>query len=80
MPDEKRLLRLALILQLGGASGNLIDRLRLGYVVDFISIGALPVLNLADASLILGIALLFLGIWRQQHSAEQQTEATENPG
>lgn len=53
-----RLLRLAIGLQLGGAFGNLIDRLRVGAVVDFIDVGWWPVFNLADSSIVIGIGLL----------------------
>lgn len=48
----------ALALQLGGALGNLIDRLRLGYVVDFIDLRVWPVFNLADIAITGGILLL----------------------
>ena len=80
VPRQEWLLRLALTLQLGGAAGNLIDRLRLGYVVDFISIGTLPVLNLADASLITGIAILVVVVWLRQRHEKEQPEVTETPG
>lgn len=53
-----RLLRLAIGLQLGGAVGNLTDRLRLGAVVDFIDVGWWPVFNLADSSIVVGVAML----------------------
>lgn len=56
-------LRLALGLQLGGAVGNLIDRLQHGYVTDFISVGGFPVFNIADTSITLGVVLLLLSIW-----------------
>ena len=49
------LLRLSLGLQLGGAIGNLVDRVRLGYVVDFIDVGAWPVFNLADSAIVVGL-------------------------
>ncbi len=52
--------RVALGLILGGAIGNLIDRVRLGYVVDFIDLGWWPVFNLADSSIVIGVALLVL--------------------
>ena len=52
------LLMLAIGLQLGGAFGNLIDRIRAGAVVDFIDVGWWPVFNLADSSIVVGIALL----------------------
>ena len=52
------MLRLALGLQLGGAVGNLIDRLRHGAVVDFIDVGPWPTFNVADSSIVVGIFLL----------------------
>ena len=57
------LFRLGLGLYLGGALGNLIDRLRQGYVTDFISVGYSPVFNLADACVLLGVVCLFVGLW-----------------
>lgn len=63
-----RLLQIALHLILGGAIGNLIDRFRLGYVVDFldvyVNVGGQPhhwpAFNVADSAICIGIALLFL--------------------
>ncbi|MBI4234569.1 MAG: signal peptidase II [Chloroflexi bacterium] len=52
------LMGLSLGLQLGGAMGNLVDRVRLGYVVDFIDLGWWPVFNVADSSIVIGIILL----------------------
>ena len=52
------MLRLAIGLQLGGAVGNLIDRLRHGAVVDFIDVGPWPTFNVADSSIVVGILLL----------------------
>ena len=52
------LLRLSLGLQIGGALGNLIDRVRLGHVTDFMDVGAWPVFNLADAAIITGLVIL----------------------
>ncbi len=68
---DERLLRLALCLTLGGALGNLIDRLSRGHVTDFISIGNLPVLNIADASVGAGAALLIFAIWQQERKDKQ---------
>ncbi len=54
----------ALVLILGGAVGNLIDRLRLGYVVDFIQVYyqqyAFPAFNIADSAITVGAFLLLL--------------------
>ena len=52
-------LRLAMSMQLGGAIGNLIDRLTIGHVTDFISVGTFPVFNIADASISVGRVVLF---------------------
>ena len=52
------LLRFAIGLQLGGALGNLVDRLRTGAVVDFIDVGRWPIFNIADSSIVVGMALL----------------------
>jgi signal peptidase II len=60
------LLRTALALQLGGALGNLLDRLRFGAVVDFLDfhISAInfyfPVFNLADSAIVLGVGILLV--------------------
>lgn len=63
VPRRDWSLRLALGLQLGGAVGNLIDRLHQGYVTDFISVGTFPVFNIADSSISVGVAVLALSIW-----------------
>ncbi len=60
-------LKLAMGLQLAGASGNLIDRLMMGKVTDFISIGAFPVFNIADASISIGVVVLLLGVWIKEY-------------
>lgn len=53
--------RVALGLVLGGAVGNLADRVRLGYVVDFIDLRWWPVFNVADSAIVVGVILL--GVW-----------------
>ena len=50
----------------GGALGNLIDRVRLGYVIDFVSVGAWPNFNLADSTITIGVLVLVWGMTRQQ--------------
>jgi len=61
-------LKFAMGLQLGGAAGNLIDRLIMGKVTDFISIGIFPVFNIADASISVGVVVLLLGIWLKERA------------
>ena len=80
IPRQDWLVRLSMGLLLGGAIGNLIDRFRQGYVTDFISVGKFPVLNIADASISVGVALLFVGMWLQEKNKKEMLPAeAENP-
>jgi len=72
-------LRLAMSMQLGGAIGNLIDRLRLGHVTDFISIGSFPVFNVADASISVGAVVLLLGVWLMERSEKKEKASAVAP-
>ena len=49
-------------LTLGGACGNIVDRLRFGYVVDYVDLHVWPVFNLADTAIVLGAGLLLLAL------------------
>jgi signal peptidase II len=79
---EGRLLKLSLALVIGGAFGNLVDRVRFGAVVDFINAGALHfpwVFNVADAAISVGAVLLFadqflLSGKKQAKSPDQTSE------
>ena len=69
-PDERNF-NLGLVFILGGAVGNLIDRIVLGYVVDFIDIyfnnWHWPAFNVADIAISVGAGIVILdslGIWR----------------
>jgi signal peptidase II len=71
-----RLLQTALHLILGGAIGNLIDRFRLGYVVDFLDVFVTvggrprhwPAFNVADSAICIGIVLLFFDMKKKPES------------
>jgi signal peptidase II len=52
-------LPVALGLVLGGSIANLIDRVRLGHVTDFLDLAAWPAFNLADTFIVVGVAILF---------------------
>lgn len=62
--DEKRTFIVGLSIIVGCAIGNLVDRVRLGYVVDFIDIKFWPVFNFADIGIVGGTILIFYGLWR----------------
>ena len=75
-PITDRLLQTGLHLILGGAIGNLLDRFRFGYVIDFLDVYAgnhhWPAFNVADSAICIGIALLFLDMRKKP---EQVAEA-----
>ncbi len=76
------MVRASLGLQLGGAAGNLVDRITLGKVTDFIDVGAWPVFNLADASIVTGIVILAWLLLRSPKAtpvAEDAEEAEVEP-
>jgi signal peptidase II len=64
-------------MQLGGAIGNLTDRLAIGHVTDFISIGTFPVFNVADASISVGAVVLLLGIWVMERNEKKKKDSAE---
>ncbi|HET7756044.1 MAG TPA: signal peptidase II [Steroidobacteraceae bacterium] len=68
------LLACGLTLIVGGALGNMIDRLRLGHVVDFIDVHwgphYFPAFNLADSAITLGAAVLLLDAWREARAVQ----------
>jgi signal peptidase II len=88
LSDGHWLVQLALGLQLGGAAGNLVDRLRSsGSVVDFIDLNFWPlhnwpVFNLADSSIVVGVALLTLLMfweeWQEERGNRQLATAEDD--
>lgn len=74
----------ALGLVLAGAAGNMIDRFRLGYVVDFIHFRVgwfdFPVFNVADSCVVIGAALLVIASFISERRAEQGVAASGGPG
>jgi len=66
LPQKARLQPLALSLILGGAIGNLIDRIHYGYVIDFIDIYYKnyhwPIFNIADSAISIGACLLMVDL------------------
>ena len=80
MPREQRLLALSLGLIMGGALGNLWDRLVLGYVVDFISVHYqehyFPAFNIADAAISVGAALMIFDSLFNSDDSDRQERGT----
>ncbi len=73
------LVRLALGLQLAGALGNFIDRVRQGYVVDFFHVTHWPVFNVADSCIVVGVGLLLAKMiyddWQASRSSRKSAES-----
>lgn len=63
--------KICLGLILGGASGNLIDRLRFGFVIDFLDFRIWPVFNLADSGVCIGGILMLFFILRKRPRKER---------
>jgi signal peptidase II len=75
---------MALALIMGGAVGNLLDRLRLGHVVDFVDVywgvHHWPAFNVADSAISVGVALLLLDILRHPQSEARTEVPAAGPG
>ncbi len=56
--------RLFIVLLAAGAIGNIIDRIRLGYVIDFIDLQIWPVFNLADIFIVVGTLGIVYNLWQ----------------
>lgn len=83
LPDGYGLARVALGLQLGGAVGNLIGRLRQGYVVDFVDLNFWPlqdwpIFNVADSAVVVGVVLLAFSMLREDmRQLDDELDASE---
>jgi signal peptidase II len=84
LPARSRLPQTALALIMGGALGNLMDRARLGHVIDFVDAfwGAhhWPAFNVADSAISVGVVLLVIDILRQPRAAESPQLPRREPG
>ncbi len=72
---DNRLGKLALGLVLGGTVGNLIDRIRFGYVTDFIAVSIWPAFNIADSAIVVGTIILaysLIGLARARERSDGQ--------
>jgi signal peptidase II len=71
-----RLLDVAIGLQVGGALGNLMDRVRFGHVTDFIDFKVWPVFNVADMAIVSGVLLLAWRMWHEERAASTAETAS----
>lgn len=69
----------ALGLQFGGAMGNIIDRLRHGFVVDFIDVSRWPTFNLADSAITVGVVILGYYLLRGEPAHKPKSGEGQSP-
>ena len=68
---ESLITRIGAGLLLGGALGNLLDRIQSGLVVDFLDFRIWPVFNIADIAICGGAAMLIWGMWQRRDEDEE---------
>lgn len=77
-PANRAALLIALSLVLGGATGNFIDRIRLGEVVDFLDVYSgryhWPAFNLADVAIVVGVGILLVDMMRHPDTEAEPAE------
>ena len=80
LPKEEKLLRIGLALLIGGALGNLIDRIMVGKVLDFIVTPLRPgIFNVADVAIYLGMIIILLATFWSSSRARNQNLAEVPP-
>lgn len=75
---QSMLVKVSLGLILGGSIGNLIDRIRLGAVTDFIDVGAWPVFNLGDSAIDIGVVLLIAYLLMKMRKERREAKRVES--
>ena len=77
--SEDRLTMYSVAMIIGGGLGNLIDRVFMGYVVDYLDFRVFPVFNLADSAIVIGAFVLIIGMMVNDSkiSGQQTTENRE---
>ncbi|MFL5949514.1 MAG: signal peptidase II [Gaiellaceae bacterium] len=73
------ILPVALGFVLGGSVSNLIDRIRLGHVTDFLDVRYWPAFNLADTFIVVGVAILFVSIAGADRRASPPRRVGDSP-
>ena len=79
LAQSNRLLATGLGMALGGDAGNLIDRLRLGCVVDFIDLHFWPVFNVADIGITCGAILVVIALFCKTRTNQRDTHSKTQP-
>jgi len=82
LKPEEKVMGISLALILGGAVGNLIDRVRFGYVVDFLDVyvgtSHWPAFNIADSAITIGAAIMIISSFRQPATNDGDTDTNSS--
>lgn len=71
------LTRVALSMIVAGAAGNIIDRIKFGYVIDFLAFGKFPVFNVADSAVTVGVCLMLISYLLAEQKAKKANDEAE---
>lgn len=78
MKESNLPIQIGLSLAIGGAIGNLIDRITQGYVTDFLSLGRFPIFNVGDSAVTVGVGIMVLALlFEAKHKKPSSEDATE---
>ena len=80
LPANDLLIRIFLGLVMGGAAGNLIDRLIFGHVTDFIAVSHFAIINVADICINLGVGVIILWLLRGELAGKRKPSDPIEPG
>jgi signal peptidase II len=80
LPPGNTAVRLILGVMMGGALGNMIDRVRIGQVTDFLDFGPWYIFNLADAAVVFGAIALAIMMWLEERQLKAEQEAAQENG
>jgi signal peptidase II len=75
--EQNRLIIFAFIFILGGSLGNIIDRLRIGSVIDFLDFRIWPIFNIADSAINIGLLLLIIHFLFKKEEQNEDNELEE---
>lgn len=82
--DDQKLTLFSLSLIFSGAFGNLVDRIRLGEVIDFLDVfwqrHHWPAFNVADSAITVGVVLLFIDMWREERNTAEKAPVKKTQG
>ncbi len=73
LPHGSWPVRLAMGMMMGGALGNAVDRVRYGYVVDFLHLHGWPIFNIADSVIVVGVGIWMIAAWWEDRQQEHLT-------